>query len=72
MRIHIRVAGKEIAVIDANTFSQASGYLPLDQNYGVNQQIEYTLDSPVGSAAAIAANTDEITFRYEAVPDVSP
>jgi hypothetical protein len=72
LRFHIRVAGKEIAVIDANLFAQAAGWVPLDQVYLATQQLEYTIDSPAGSAAAIVANTDEITFRYEAAPDISP
>jgi hypothetical protein len=72
LRFHIKIAGKEIAVIDAAVMAQASGFLPLDQTYGVNQQLEYAIDSPAGSAAAIVANTDEITFRFEAPPDVTP
>src|SRR5438874_9758993 len=72
LRFHVRVAGKEITVIDAASFAAAAGFLPMDQNYGANTQLEYTIDSPAASAAAIVANTDEIVFRYEAAPDVSP
>src|SRR5437867_3132921 len=71
-RIHIRVVGKEIAVLDAAVFAATAGFVPLDQNYYGTQQLEYTLDSPAGSAAAIVLNTDEIVFRFETVPDVSP
>lgn len=68
LRIHLRVAGKEYAVIDTNSFNNAKGFLEQDQVYGVNQQLEYALESPAGSAAAVAANTDEIVFRFEAAP----
>src|SRR5438876_9983199 len=40
LRIHVRVSGKEIAVIDAAVFAAAAGFVPMDQNYGANQQIE--------------------------------
>lgn len=67
--LHIRVAGKDIAVIDMSQFAASHGMLEFDQMYGANVQLEYALESPAGSGAAIAANTDQIVFRYETTPD---
>jgi hypothetical protein len=70
-RLHIRVAGKELMVLDPQIFSATHGFLEVDQVYRANLQFEYSLESPTGSGAAIVANTDQIVFRYETTPDVS-
>lgn len=67
-RLHVRIAGKELVILDFGMFAAAFDFIPLDQVYGSTLQIEYALESVNPGGPAILANTDDVIFRYEVVP----
>ena len=72
LRVQINVAGRLLLALDALQFSEVAGYYPVDCDFAPNQQFEYILNSLNPGGPAVIANTDEITFFYEVVPDVIP